>query len=102
MSNTRVKREYYPSGQLRLETNHNDGVRQGLHRVWHEDGPVEWKENYRNGKLHGVSQRYYPNGVLRMEVNYKNGVPHGPQRHWERDGQLLAEYKYDNGKLVNN
>ena len=47
------------------------------------------KENYKNGKQHGLWECYHENGQLRSKGNYKDG---------ERDG-LMEEYA-ENGQLV--
>ena len=41
---------------------------------YYENGNIEYKENYINGKLNGEAIGYYENGNIKYKENYINGV----------------------------
>ena len=53
MDKTKIKKTYYPNGQ------------------------IEREENLKNGIPHGQSKGYYPNGQVKWEGSFKNDAPHG-------------------------
>ena len=57
----KVKKEYYASGDLWLET------------------------PYVNGKRHGVKKEYYDSGFLWEETPYVNGMRHGIERGYYKE-----------------
>jgi antitoxin component YwqK of YwqJK toxin-antitoxin module len=66
-------REYYENGNLRIECNYKDGERDGVYREWYYSGNIEKETNYKDGKLNGVYRKYYENGGLGIDCNYKDG-----------------------------
>jgi antitoxin component YwqK of YwqJK toxin-antitoxin module len=41
-------REWYDNGQLWIKTNYQNGVRQGLYRVWDKDGKLIGEHNFKS------------------------------------------------------
>ena len=69
-----VKKEFYPSGKLKLEFSLNtNGKMEGIHKVYYESGKLKSEGNYINGKLEGIVKWYYERGNLWIEANYKSG-----------------------------
>ena len=65
--------------------------------MFHDDGQLWIKENYKNGKKHGVQVWYYENGQLWTKENYKNGKHHGLQEYYDENGQLEEIENYKDG-----
>lgn len=42
-------------------------------RGWYENGQLSYEDNYKQGKLDGVSRDWYESGQLRYERSYKQG-----------------------------
>ena len=55
-----------------IEKNVND-----LQEEYFENGKLNWKTNYEEGKLDGTSEIYYKNGQLKEESNWVNGIKDG-------------------------
>ena len=78
----------YDNGQLEYKANYKDGKEDGLYEVYLEkEGKLSYKWNFKNGKKN-VYEQYYDNGQLELKANYKDGKYNG-----------LYEYYYENGKL---
>ena len=76
------------------ESNYIDGKRNGLSRVWHENGRLKSESNYIDGKLNGLSSFWDEDGRLKSESNYIDGKRNGLTKNWYRHGQLRNEMNY--------
>jgi antitoxin component YwqK of YwqJK toxin-antitoxin module len=103
---------YYQSGMLQAkgvyvgsngERKGSTGVpnseREGLWRLWYENGQLSQEGNYLNGKAEGLWRLWHENGQLSLEGNYLNGKAEGLYRLWHENGQLSEEGNYLNGKV---
>lgn len=69
-------------------------------RSWYENGQVEMKEVYQNGRRHGMTRRWHPNGQLMWQSCYDEGLEHGTARQLNSRGELLGTYEMDNCDLA--
>ena len=67
--------KFFKNGTSSL--NPDDWEPHGLAEYWDEFGVIEDRRNYKNGKLHGVSEDYYVPGQLVRKTNYKDGIKDG-------------------------
>ena len=88
-----VRKEYYPSGQLKLEANFKDGKLEGIPKVYYEVGLLKLEGNFKDGKLHGITKGYYENGELNYVDTYKKGKKINRKVYDER-GKLEFEQDY--------
>ena len=58
---------------MRLETNYNEDLLEGLCKYYYENGKLMGEQNYKNGQLNDLSKVYYKNGQLKAENSYKDG-----------------------------
>jgi antitoxin component YwqK of YwqJK toxin-antitoxin module len=56
------------------------------------------EENYKDGKLHGLTTRWDEDGQIRVEINYENGRYHGKKTQY-RYGYKWDETNYQNGTI---
>ena len=107
---------YYPNGNIRQTINHRNGRRQGISRIFDENGAVITVEEYHNGVLIGLERinrvneqgekvgvwkTFYPNGTVMEEEFYKNGVLDGPTLVYsERTGNIISGRTYRDGTVV--
>jgi antitoxin component YwqK of YwqJK toxin-antitoxin module len=56
-------------------------------------------ENYKAGKLDGLTKLYYDNGKVSEEINYKDGVRNGSYKKYTPAGKLEEDSVYKDGKL---
>lgn len=66
--------------------------------VYYENGQVAEKQNYKEGKLNGVSVWYSEKNVVLKEFIYVNGELHGISKYYNPKGELLVEGYYKRGK----
>ena len=67
-----IRKYYYPSGALWVET------------------PCV------NGKMHGITKQYYESGAIEWEIPYVDGERHGVATHYDKDNidiDCLTLYK---------
>lgn len=65
--------------------------------MYNENGTIEGKYQYQNGKQDGITTLYDGNGIINMEIPYKNDVLDGKLRILE-DGKLKVEKNIKNNK----
>ena len=76
------------NGQLEAKGNFKDGKRDGLYELYFENGQLERKGNFKDGKEDGLGELYYENGQLQERRNYKEGKPDGLSEEYYVNGQL--------------
>ena len=70
-----------------------DGIKDGIHKEWYEDGQLKSKEEWINKKQ--ISQSYFhSNGQLWFRSNKEEFV------EYYDNGQISKQSKYKNGQLV--
>ena len=62
----------------------------GIAVDYYENGQLEYKENFKDGRRNGRTEFYYENGQLQYEWNYKDGKPEGLQESYYEDGRLRS------------
>jgi len=122
----KVKREYFPNGQILSEFYMDDatgqngllkkygpdekltstvtirnGVKDGTETLYDPEGRVLTTIPYRNGKKEGVMKLYYPNGDVAVAMTYRNGVLNGDAYKYGIDGKVMEHRIYRNGRVVN-
>ena len=91
----KLEKILYPNGELKMEGNSTDGVKEGKWTSWYENGMI-WSETYfENGKKDGSTATWFPNGKKRYEGFFKNGVESGKWKYWDEAGNLMQEVNYD-------
>ena len=67
--------EWYPSGNLKQETNYVSGKRNGMNREWFETGKLKSEMTYVDNVLTGHFRSWYETGKIREKKQYLKGVP---------------------------
>ena len=91
---------FHENGQLKSKTNFKGGEYHGLSEYYYENGQLESKYNYKDGELNGLWEDYHENGQLENKYNYKDGKWHGLVESYWRDGSLRYEGCYKNGDFI--
>ncbi len=95
-----VKEEFHSNGKLYRRTNYqskNDGgQKHGLSEVYWENGKLENKVNYKDGKRDGLVEWYDKNGQLRHKANYKDGEQDGLAETYHKNGSFDFDTCYRN------
>jgi antitoxin component YwqK of YwqJK toxin-antitoxin module len=80
-----------------------NGVKNGVEKVYANNGTLIWSVPYVNGKMHGKKYFYSPtknrkSTKLSHITDYKNGLADGHQIYYYDNGAVSVDYKYKNGK----
>ena len=95
-----IWREFWPNGDLKLETSYKDGKKDGLEITWYDHPDcVEQEAFFKEGKQDGTVTHYSKRCRKDFLETYKNGVKHGPEVEYYNNGYLKAEGVYKNGNL---
>jgi len=86
-----------PSVEDKDENILKDGKKNGVEKVYKENGQLRSETTYVDGKKNGV-QKHYFNGQLRIETTYVDDEKNGVEKHYEENGQLRSETTYEDGK----
>ena len=101
VAQTEVKKEYYPSGKIKLEYTLVNGKKEGIEKQYDEEDGLIFESNYKNGLMHGKHIQWsdYSNGIKYNESDYIAGKLHGIEKIYNNDGSLLRERNYVNGVI---
>ena len=64
---------------------------------FHENGKLENKTDYKDGKKNGLSEWYWENGILGQRGNLKDGKKNGLLEMFNQNGELIRSVIYKNG-----
>ena len=96
---TGVATVYYENGQLDTKATYKDGKLNGIYEEYYEDGQLSWKQTYKDEKPNGLNESYYENGQLHYKSTYKDGKRHGLSEDYTENGQVYPMC-YKNGEKV--
>ena len=68
-----VTLDYDENGQLQQRSNYKDGKSEGFSEKYYNNGQLEWRANFKDGKLNGLFELFDENGNLTKTKEYKNG-----------------------------
>ena len=94
-------KEYYRSGQLKVETDYTDGKKHGRGFEYFEDSAKKFTGFYKNGEIDSVCRWYYPSGQIKESSYWKEGRRAAEWVLFYPDGGISA-YNFVNfsGQLV--
>ena len=99
-----VTEEFHSNGKLKIRINYqpksDGGKEHGLWEIYHDNGQLHLKGNYKDGKLHGLVETYHENGQLESKGNYKYGKQDGFMKSYRKNGTLWFANCYNNGEVV--
>ncbi len=82
---------------LYIKENYKNGKLHGLYEAFYYNGNLLVRRNYKNGKENGLHEGWYDNGQLNLRCNYKNDKRDGLCEIWDSDGGLSHRYWYKDG-----
>jgi antitoxin component YwqK of YwqJK toxin-antitoxin module len=89
--------------QVTEEGKYRKGEKHGVWLAYHPGGRLIAVQNeYKNGKLNGLTQQFDRRGKRIQSSVYKNGRLDGPMRLYNEKGKLTKEILFKNGKRVSN
>src|SRR3989338_5044376 len=100
-----IEKTYYPSGKLKWESSYACRRPNGLSKVYRENGELWMEGNYTNGKKEGTWKTYQDvEGATffkesRKEEEFKNGKLDGLSVSYDLNGKQRALSRYKNGQI---
>jgi len=92
-------KKFYDDGTIKSATTYKNGKKNGAEHIYYPDGAIlQSAHKYVYGKLHGLQQEYSKSAMLIKEENYKHGRLDGVSRYYTK-GLLSREVTYRNGKI---
>ena len=96
--------KYRENGELDLKGNYQNGKKEGEWVSCHENGQLWGKGRFKNGELEGAWIGYHENGQLWNKGSYKDGEEEGEWVSYNEDGTVDEEWTgtFKNGKKISN
>ena len=71
---TGVSLTYHENGQVEERIIFQNGKRDGLYETYLENGQLAYTVNFNDGEENGIAETYYDDGTLHFRENYKKRV----------------------------
>lgn len=92
--------EYYKNGIVKFTGNYNNNkITDGCALFYYENGNLESKFCWRNGKQHGIQEMFYENGNKKLQSVLQEGKLLGLELVFRENGTLLYEIDNDNATI---
>lgn len=98
---TGVYSDYYENGQLERRINYKNGKREGFGERFHENGQLLAIGHFKKGKQTGVDDRFYDSGEVYWRRNWKGGELHGVWESFYINGKTKILSNWKNGEELN-
>lgn len=95
---SKTTREYYPSGELKLEVVHHKVTGKKCGTYYRRDGTREKYFCYQDDKIHGEYIEYDSEGSIKRSTPFSKGLVEGVVREFFPNGQLKEYLQYQSGK----
>jgi antitoxin component YwqK of YwqJK toxin-antitoxin module len=96
---TGVSLTYHENGQVEERIIFQNGKRDGLYETYHENGQLAYTVNFKDGEENGIAETYYDDGTLLFRGNYKDGKQNGLSEEYSANGQLWFSVDYRDGLI---
>ena len=106
LATVEVKKEYYPNMKVKSAGTYIQGKKEGVHKIFDEQGNVTATKIYKNdieigagiisnsGKKDGDWKEYYENSQLKVSGRFKNDVKTGKWIYYYSNGQMEQAGEY--------
>lgn len=91
-------REYYESGDLKLDVFLLNGRPEGTYVVYFPNARIQEVRAFRKGLFHGIWRTYNENGMLIAQAEYADGLKEGAWMIWDENGIRRYEMHYSKGQ----
>ncbi len=89
--------KFYSDGQIFEKGKFDQGLKDGVWRIWNNDGSLQKEEFYDSGLLHGEITTFFNDTTIIQE--YRKGLQHGHKK-WVYNDDVVKDEKYRKGHLV--
>lgn len=91
-------KSYYPDGKIKIEMTLIDGMKDGVVKVYFENGELNEIRSFKKNIMHGDWITYNENKIKVAEAHYIDGKKHGKWFIWDDGGSLIYELEYTMGE----
>jgi hypothetical protein len=95
---TNKEKEYYKSGEVKLEYEIDKGLKHGKYVQYYKSGKVKKIRYFENDTLNGVAKDFYQNGNVEIEFFMENNKINGPFYEYYKSGKLKSSGQYRQNK----
>jgi len=93
--------EYYSNGNVHIKGQTNSGGQmEGLWEGFYENGNIQWRISYKEGKKDGIEEFFYKNGNIRWRTPYKENKPDGIEEIFDEQGNITETRHWKNGEII--
>jgi len=89
---TGIGYDLHPDGKLAHEVAYKDGFPDGVWREWYVSGQTKLESECRKGLKHGRTTYWFPNGAVKSVANFELGIKLNG-KEWNEAGNLVKEYE---------
>ena len=89
---------YYKNGNLKLEANLVNGLKEGVSIIYYENGNKQRELTWNQDALNGKQIDYYENGNKQREVTMEQDIADGNETEYYEDGKIKFSCNYEDGK----
>lgn len=106
---TGIWRELYDDGEVRMEGNYTNGLRNGVFKHYDKQGKLLTIEQYVDDVLvegeeatglPDIRQEFYPDGQVKTVGSYQNGKKHGTFRNYDPRGKEEIAFLYEQDNKI--
>lgn len=95
---TGTYKSYYDNFNPKVEMNLDQGKKDGITKLFFEDGSINEIRSYKNNLMDGTWITYNEKGLKIAEADYTKGKKDGTWKIWDDNGTLRVEMTYNKGK----
>ena len=88
----------YPNGQVAGRDQYSEGKQHGLSETYYDNGHAQTKRWYLKGEKDSIHTGWWPNGNKRFEYHFRQGQYQGLFTEWYESGKPLQLIVYDEGR----
>ena len=90
---------YYMTSQIKFSEQYRDGKLEGISEFWYPNGAKQWELTYNGDRLNGKALTWYPNGKRKTEKNWMDGRLHGVEMEWNKMGKKIKEIQWNHNAI---
>ncbi len=95
---TKIKTTHYDNGKVQSKTHYMDGKEHGVDTWWDEDGKKQWETMWRDGKQHGMNTGWYDDGPKCWEIYNIHGKEYA-RIDWDEKG-IVTEIDFPRPSII--
>jgi len=89
---------YHENGKQKIELNLTDGLKDGIVKVFFENGVINEIRSYKKNVMDGNWYTYNENNIKISEAHYLDGKKDGKWLIWDENGKIIYELEYTKGE----